>query len=68
MAVKKIQKLVIANAVNIVVEINEYLVNSRKKGEAPTIKLPSALDRAFLIHHEAGVIPFEEIVSDVRER
>ena len=67
MAVKKRTKLVIANAINLVVEINEHLVRSKKRGEAPVIKLPSAFERAFIIHHEAGVIPFEEIVSDVRE-
>jgi hypothetical protein len=64
MALKKRQKLIITNAVNILVELNEVMVRSRKKGETPRIKLPSALDRAFAIYHEAGVIPFEEVVSE----
>lgn len=64
--IKKRQKLIIANAINLIVEINERLVKSKKAGEAPTMKLPAAFDRAFLVHHEAGVIPFEEIVSDSR--
>ena len=67
MAVKKRQKLVIANAINMVVEINEFLVKSKKKGEIPTMRLPPALDLAYLVYHEACVIPLEEIVSDVRE-
>jgi hypothetical protein len=66
MATRKRQKLVIANAINMVVEINEHLVKCRKRGEVPDIRLPGAFDRAFLVHHEAGAIPLEETVSDVR--
>ncbi len=61
---EKRTKLVIPNAVNMVVEINELLVSHKKKGKTPEIKLPNLLDRAFLIVHESGVIPLEEIAVE----
>ena len=64
MTLKKRPKLVIANAINLIVEINEFLVKSKKRGDEPILRLPGAFDRAFAIHHEAGVIPFEEVVSE----
>ena len=46
-----------------IVEINEFLVKSRKRGDTPRIRLPGAFDRAFAVYHEAGVIPFDEVAS-----
>ena len=63
MATKR-RKLIIPNAINLVVEVNELLVDHRKKGKTPEIILPNLIDRAFLVVHESGVIPLEEIVSE----
>lgn len=63
MAVERRQKLVIANAVNMVVEINERLNNSTRKGIILDMRLPLDLSLAFMVHHRAGVVPMEEIVS-----
>jgi len=57
-------KLLIPNAINLIVEINELLVSHRKKGMVPDIRLPNLIDRAFLIQHESGVIPLREIAVE----
>jgi len=57
-------RLIIPNAINLVVEINELLVSHRKKGMVPDIRLPSLFDRAFLVYHESGVIPLREIAVE----
>jgi len=57
-------KLIIPNAINLVVEVNEQLVTHKKKGKTPDIRLPNLIDRAFLVFHESGVIPLEEIASE----
>lgn len=62
--VTKRRKLIIPNAINMVVEVNELLVSHRKKGKTPEIKLPNLIDRAFLIVHESGVIPLEELAVE----
>ena len=58
------RKLIIPNAINVVVEVNELLVSHRKKGKTPEIKLPNLIDRAFLIVHESGVIPLDEMAAE----
>ena len=63
MATKR-YKLIIPNAINMVVEVNELLVAHRKKGKTPEIKLPNLIDRAFLVVHESGVIPLEEMAAE----
>ena len=63
MATKR-TKLIIPNAINMVVEVNDLLVDRRKKGMTPDIQLPNLIDRAFLVFHESGVIPLEEISAE----
>jgi len=56
------QRIVLANAVNYVVEINEVLNNATRRGEPAKLELPSMFDRAFLVFHEAGVLPLIDTV------
>lgn len=64
MTSQKKTKLVIPNAINLVVEVNELLVGHRRKGVSPEIQLPNLIDRAFLVFHESGVIPLTEVASE----
>jgi len=57
------KKLVPANAVNFVVEINEVLNNDTRKGIGHDMTIPGMFDRAFLVFHEAGILPITEIVA-----
>jgi len=57
------RKLVTANAVSYVVEINEVLNDDTRKGRPHNMIVPGMFDRAFLIFHEAGVLPIDESVS-----
>jgi len=62
MAVLRKKKIIEITALNLLVNINEAMVRFFRRGEAPAIKLPSLIDRAFMVHHEAGIVPTEEIV------
>lgn len=64
MTTPKRQKKVIANAINMVVEINQILVENAKKGTPGEIVLPSMLDRAFMIVHETGIVPIVDTLSE----
>lgn len=57
------KKLVPANAVNFVVEINEVMNNNTRKGMPNDMIIPGMFDRAFLVFHEAGILPITEIVA-----
>ena len=61
---EKRYKLIIPNGINLIVEVNELLVSHTKKGKTPEIRLPNLIDRAFLVQHESGVIPLEEIATE----
>lgn len=50
-------KMIVANAVNYVVEINEILNTGTRSGTPAVLELPSMLDRAYLMFHEAGTLP-----------
>ena len=67
MAIKRRSKVIPADAIAYVAEINDYLIRRKKSGAPATMKIPSLFDRAFLLYNEAGFIPIEEVVSDVRE-
>lgn len=56
------RKLVPANAVNFVVEINEVMNSNTRKGVPNDMRVPGMFDRAFLIFHEAGILPITETV------
>jgi hypothetical protein len=60
----KRQKMVIANAMNMVVEINQILVENAKKRTPGEIVLPSLFDRAFMIVHETGIVPVTDTISE----
>lgn len=57
MALETRRKLVVANAINMVVEINQIILENMRKLRSAQITLPTLFNRAFLIHHEAGVVP-----------
>ncbi len=58
------QKKIIANAINMVVDINQILVENAKKGTPGEIVLPSMFDRAFMIVHETGVVSVTDTLSE----
>jgi hypothetical protein len=60
MTTKRRHRIVLASAVNYVVEVNELLNNATRRGEVANLVLPSMFDRAFLVFHEAGVLPFTD--------
>ena len=51
------QKLVVSNAINMLVEINQIIVENARKGQSAKIVLPTMFNRAFMIVHEAGIVP-----------
>lgn len=57
-------KLIVANAINVVVEVNQSIIDNARKGQPAEIQMPNIFDRAFLIHHEAGVIPVSDTLSE----
>lgn len=57
-------KYVIANAMNVVVELNEVIVTNARKLQNSVIELPGLYDRAFLMHHEAGIIPMVDTLPE----
>lgn len=64
MASPQRQKLIIANAMNMVVEINQVIVENTRKKQMSEIVLPSLIDRAFMIVHETGVVPVVDTLSE----
>lgn len=58
------KKLVVANAINIVVAVNASIFDNARKGQPAELRMPGIFDRAFLIHHEAGVVPMIDTLSE----
>lgn len=58
------KKLIVGNAVNYIVEINSMIVENRRKGKPAELQFPRTFDRAFIIHHEAGVVPVLDLLSE----
>jgi hypothetical protein len=56
--------MVVANAINMVSEINELIVHNARNGEEAEIQLPGMIDRAYLIFHETGIVPMADIDQD----
>ena len=50
-------KLVVSNAINMLVEVNTVMVENTKKGKDSELRVPGVFDRAFMLHHETGLIP-----------
>lgn len=50
-------KYITATATNLAVEINQAIIESARKGKAAEIKLPTIVNRAFMLVHETGIIP-----------
>jgi hypothetical protein len=55
--------LVTANAVNMLVMINESIVENFKKGAPAQIVLPTIVARAILVHDESGMMPVTETLD-----
>lgn len=64
MAVIKQRKYVPANSVDVLVEVNDVLVRNAKAGIPAAVYLPTLFNRAFLLFHEAGVLPVESVVTE----
>jgi hypothetical protein len=58
------QKLIVVNAINLIVEINQAIVDNARKGTQAELRLPSLIDRAFMVHHESGVIPVADYLAE----
>ena len=60
-------KFIPATAINIIAEINELLIENARNKTDSEIELPGLIDRAFLIYHEAGVLPMTDTLEQVGE-
>lgn len=58
------RRLIIANGINLVAAINNTIIDNAKKGMPAQIQMPRLFDRAFLIHHEAGVLPMYDTLEE----
>ena len=58
-------KLVVANAINMVTEINEIILVNARKGVDAAVELPGLIDRAYLIFHETGIVPMTDMLDQV---
>lgn len=50
-------KLVLANAINMIVETNQIIIENLRKNTPAEIVVPRLVDRAFMLVHETGVMP-----------
>jgi len=51
------EKLIIATAINMVVEINQTIVENIRKQRSASLQLPMLFNRAFTLVHETGMLP-----------
>jgi hypothetical protein len=58
------QKLVVANAINMVSEVNELIVHNARMGEETELVMPGMISRAYLVFHETGMVPMTDIDYD----
>ena len=49
-------KYIAVNGINLIVEINATLITNARKETTLAVTLPSLIDRAFLVHHESGLM------------
>lgn len=63
MAADRRIKLVVANTINMVVEINEIIIENAKMSTDAEIVLPGLVDRAYMLFHETGTVPLVDLVS-----
>lgn len=57
-------KLIPCAAIPLIVEINEQIVTSYKRGATPSLNLPGLIDRAYYVFHETGLLPIEDQDTD----
>ena len=62
--VDKRQRLIVSNAIDFIVEITSVITENARKGKPAELQLPRMFDRAFLVHHEAGVVPVMDLLSE----
>lgn len=60
-------KLIPCAAIPLIVEINEQIVTSYKRGVVPELQLPGMIDRAYYVFHETGLLPLIDQDSDSGE-
>lgn len=58
-------KFVPANAINVVVEVNQTIVTNTRKQVPTRITLPNLYDRAFMVVTENGIMPVTDTLEDV---
>ena len=58
------KKYIAVNGVNLIVEINEVLIVNARKETTLAVTLPSLIDRAFLVHHESGLMTVRDWASE----
>jgi hypothetical protein len=57
-------RLIVSNAINVIVEVNASILANARKGQPAELQMPNIFDRAFLIHHEAGLLPIIDTLSE----
>jgi hypothetical protein len=57
-------KYVAVNGTNLIVEISGTLITNARKETTMSITLPSLIDRAFMVHHESGILTVEETAEE----
>jgi hypothetical protein len=57
-------KLIPCCAIPLIVEINEQIVTSYKRGVTPDLQMPGLIDRAYYVFHETGLLPITDTDSD----
>jgi len=58
-------KLVPATTINFIAELNELLIENARKKTSSEIELPGMIDRAYILFHETGVLPFTDQIQPV---
>jgi hypothetical protein len=60
-------RLVVANAVNIAVEVNEVIIENARNLVDAEIELPGLINRAYMIFHETGTVPMVDWSSQIED-
>ena len=67
MTADKRTKLVVANGINMIVEINEIIIENARMGTDADIQLRGLIDRAYMIFHETGTVPVVDRVAQEKD-
>lgn len=66
-SVEQRYKFVAPNGVDFAAEIHDSILQNFRKGQTAKLGLPNLFNRAFLVFHEAGIIPMIDSVENEEE-